>query len=61
MRIGKIGNVNVVPDGGAVRRGIVGSEHRKIVDMRLDRHHRPWNEMGFRIAQLTEFALRIDR
>ena len=59
MRIGEVRDMNVVANGGAIGGWIIAAEHRKIVDMTLDRHHGSRNEMGFRIAEFTEFACRI--
>ena len=57
--LGKVRDVNIVSDRGAVWGGIVRPEQRKILDMTLDCHHRPWNEMGFRIAQLPDLHFGI--
>jgi hypothetical protein len=55
VRIGEIGDVNIVPDRGAVRRRIVVSKNREVGDVTLDRHHRSRNEMGLRIGHLADF------
>lgn len=43
MRVGKIRDMDVVPDGGAVRRGVAVSIYPKVGNMTVKRHHRTWN------------------
>ena len=59
MRIGKVGDMDVVAHGRAVRRRIVGAEdfqRRRDAERRLDRQR---NEMGFRIVVLADLAIGI--
>jgi hypothetical protein len=59
MRRRQIGDMNIVADGGAVRRVVVVAEHREVPDVTLQRHHRAGNEMGFVVAQFADPARRI--
>src|SRR5262245_64685739 len=59
MRLGKVRDMNVVSDGGPVGGRIVGSKYGKVLDIALDRHHCPRNEMGLRMAQFAELAFWI--
>src|SRR5262245_32201626 len=59
MRLGKVRDMNVISDGGPVGGRIVGSKYGKVLDIALDRHHRPRNEMGLRMAQFAELAFWI--
>ena len=59
MGVGEICDVDIVPDGGAIGRRIVGAEYSEITDMPLDGHHRSRDQMRLRIAQLADFPFGI--
>src|SRR5487761_444171 len=59
MRLGQVGDMNVVANSCAVRRGVIGSVdfHRRPPPKRRSNHQ--GNQMRLRLMVLAEFALRV--
>ena len=53
---GKIGDMNVVADRGAVWGIVIVPKHREVGNVTLQCHHGAWNEMGFMFAQFANAA-----
>ena len=58
MSVCQVADMDVVANGGAVRRRIVGTENVDRVDLSVRRHERTRNKMRLRFVHLADFARR---
>jgi len=59
MAVSEVADVNVISDRSAIGRWIIDTEHTEIVEVPLDSHHRPRDQMGLLHSQLTDLRIRV--